>query len=241
MYKLLIADKSEAFCQALAEQMRGLYEVYTCKEGLRAVDMVKRIEPDVLVLDLSLPGLDGIGVLRAIQSAGYSPMVLAVTCQATDYIFSTLESLRVSHIVRKPCTILNVAARLYEMTVYLRDSDLKSWDLRDEAFHMLLSLGVSLSGRNFACIHEALVYMTENENPFVTKELYPAVAVRCGGTPERVEKAIRNAVEKAWKNCDERVWQLYFTRGRDGTIPCPANGEFLSRLAYYLRRRMMAS
>lgn len=241
MYKLLIADKSEAFCQAIAEQMHGLYEVHTCKEGMRAVEMVKKIQPDVLVLDLSLPGMDGIGVLRAIQSAGYSPLVLAVTYQGTDYILSALEGLSVSHVVQKPCTVLNVAARLYEMTVYLRDSCLKSWNLRDEAFNILLSLGVSLSGKNFACIHEALVYMTEYQNRFVTKELYPAIAARCGGTPKRVEKAIRDAVEKAWKNRDERVWQLYFTCGRDGTIPCPSNGEFLSRLAFYLHRRMMAS
>lgn len=240
MYKLLIADKSEAFCQALAEQMRGLYEVHTCKDGMRAVELVKKIEPDVLVLDLSLSGLDGIGVLHAIQNAGYHPMVLAITYQVTNYIISVLESLCVSHMVQKPCSVLNVAARLYEFNLYLGDSNLKTWNLRDEAYTILLSLGVSLCGKNFVCIHEALVYMTEYQNRFVTKELYPAIAARCGGTPKRVEKAIRDAIEKAWKNRDERVWQLYFTYGRDGTIPCPSNGEFLSRLAFYLHRRMMA-
>lgn len=240
MYKLLIADKSEAFCRALAEQMRGLYEVYTCKDGMRAIEMVKKIEPEVLVLDLSLPGLDGIGVLRALQNSGHHPMVLAVTYQVTNYILSALESLSVSYIAQKPCTILNVAARLFEFHMHLSDSGFKTWNLRDEAYTILLSLGVSLCGKNFACIHEALVYTTEHQNSFVTKELYPAIAARCGGTPKRVEKAIRDAIEKAWKNRDDRVWQLYFTYGRDGTIPCPSNGEFLSRLAYYLHRRMMA-
>ena len=240
MYKLLIADKSEAYCQVLAEQMRGLYEVYTCKEGMRALEMVKKIEPDVLVLDLSLPGLDGIGVLRAIQNAGYNPMVLAVTYQLTNYIISSLESLSVSYIVQKPCTVLNIAARLYEFAALLRDMECKAWNVHDEAFTILLSLGVSLCGKNFRCIHEALVYTTEYQNCFVTKELYPAIAARCGGTPKRIEKAIRDAIEKAWKNRDERIWQLYFTYGRDGAIPCPTNGEFLSRLSFYLRRRMMA-
>lgn len=240
MFKLLIADKSEAFCQALAEQMRGSYEVHTCKEGMRALEMVKKVEPDVLVLDLSLPGLDGIGVLRAIQNAGYHPMVLAVTYQVTNYILCALESLSVGYIVEKPCTVLNVAARLYEFAAFLNGLDFNAWDLRDEAYTVLLSLGVSLSGKNFRCIHEALVYTTEYQNCFVTKELYPAIAARCGGSPKRVEKAIRDAIEKAWKNCDERIWQLYFAYGRDGTIPCPSNGEFLSRLAFYLRRRMMA-
>ena len=240
MYKLLIADKSDVFCRTLAEQMRGLYEVRTCKEGMRTIETVKLFEPDVLVLDLTLPGLDGIGVLRTVRNAGYKPMVLAVTNQVTNYILSALEDLSVSYIIQKPCTVLNVAARLFEFAAFLGDTGLDSWNLRDEALTTLLSLGVSLCGKNFSCIHEALVYMTEHQNGFVTKELYPAVAARCGGTPKRIEKAIRDAIEKAWKNRDERVWQMYFTYGRDGMIPCPANGEFLSRLAHYLHRRMMA-
>ena len=240
MYKLLIADKSEVFCHALEEQMHGLYEVHTCKDGMRALEMVKKIEPDVFVLELSLSGLDGIGVLHAIKNAGYHPMVLAATYQVTDYILYALENLSVNYIVEKPCTVLNVAARLYEFATLLSNADCRSWNLRDEAYTILLSLGISLCGKNFACIHEALVYATEHQNSFVTKELYPAVAARCGGTPKRVEKAIRDTIEKAWKNRDDRVWQLYFAYRNDGTIPCPTNGEFLSRLAFYLHRRMMA-
>ena len=207
---------------------------------MRAMDLVKEVNPDVLVIDLSLSGMDGIGVLRAIRTAGYHPLTLALTYHTTDYVLGAMENLSVDCVFRKTCSVLNVAARLYEFVATLNGQSVQPWSLRDEAFNMLLSLGVSLSGKNFACIHEALVYMTEHQNSFVTKELYPTVAARCGGTPKRVEKAIRDAVEKAWKNRDERVWQLYFTYGRDGTILCPSNGEFLSRLSHYLQRNVIA-
>ena len=237
MLKLLIADRSKIFAQAISEQVNGLYEVHTCIDGMRAIELVKQINPDVVVLDLTLSGLDGIGVLRTIHSAGYCPMVLAVTYHLTDYVESALAGLSVSHIMLKPCTVFNIAARLYEFAATLKDRQPVSADVRDEALQLLMSLGVSLCGKNFSCIHEALVYMTEYENRFVTKELYPAIAAKCGGSAKRVEKARRDAVDKAWDNRDERMWQMYFTYGKDGTIPCPSNGEFLVRLSHYLRHQ----
>ena len=240
MHKLLIVDKSHAFCQLLEEQMCKLYEVHSCSEGVRAVELVKQLNPDVLVVDLCIPGLDGIGVLQAIRNAGYRPMVLALSNYFSDYTLSMLETLSVSFIAQKPCTVLNVAARLYEFQAFLNDPKMKTWQVQDEACDLLLSLGISMCGKNFSCIHSALVYLTENENRFFTKELYPEIALRCGGSANRVEKAIRDAVVKAWRNRDDRIWQLFFTYGNDGQIPCPSNSEFLSRLANYLGRKMRA-
>jgi len=237
VYKLLIADKSEDFCHALEEQMHCLDEVHTCKYGMRALEMVKKIEPDVFVLELSLSGLDGIGVLHAIKNAGYHPMVLAATYQVTDYILYALENLSVNYIVEKPCTVLNVAARLYEFATLLSNADCRSWNLRDEAYTILLSLGISLCGKNFACIHEALVYATEHQNSFVTKELYPAVGKTVDCNWKQVERDIRTSIESAWATRDVAIWQEYFPN-RVGQKGKPTNSVFISTLGQHLNKRI---
>ena len=60
MQKVLIADGSEEFRQALADALRGIYHIRTSREGNEALALVMDYEPDILVLDLMLPGLDGL-------------------------------------------------------------------------------------------------------------------------------------------------------------------------------------
>ena len=87
--KILVADASLEFCGALSDALGGAYELRICHDGLQTQSLLETFQPDVLVLDLTLPQLDGIAVLKMAVSAFHRPSILV-----TDKRFSTI---RISH------------------------------------------------------------------------------------------------------------------------------------------------
>ena len=76
--KLLIADVVEEFSEALAERVRGSYRIRVCKEGRETLDMILAFKPDIVVMDMLLPGcFQGLLVLDRTQ--GLSPSLEKVT------------------------------------------------------------------------------------------------------------------------------------------------------------------
>ena len=109
--KLLIADGNEEFRRALAAELQGAYHVRCCGDGKEALSLLRSFVPDVLVLDLMLPELDGISLLQSAASAGLCPMVLVTSRFYNDYILGALGELSVGYMMRKPCDIPATAAR----------------------------------------------------------------------------------------------------------------------------------
>ena len=77
--KLLIAEGTEAFRIALVEMLGDVYQIRTCAEGNGALDLIRSFQPDLVLLDLMLPGLDGITILERAVASGLRPTVLATT------------------------------------------------------------------------------------------------------------------------------------------------------------------
>lgn len=112
-----------------------------------------------------------------------------------------------------------------------------AWSYDDEITNLLLHLGFHVKNSNFQCVHEALRLLRTDRMLPLTKVVYPAVSKICGGTSERVERAIRNAIKKAYQNRDEQVWRYFFAPGRNGMVSCPSNGEFLRRMTLCLENK----
>ena len=89
--KLLIAEGTEDFRAALTDSLRGAFHLRECGDGNLAMEMLRRFQPDILVLDLMLPGLDGISLLQMAAAAGIRPMVLATTRFVSDYVLEAIE------------------------------------------------------------------------------------------------------------------------------------------------------
>ena len=233
--KLLIADANEDFAQALAEQLRGAYYVRRCEDGKQALSLLRSFAPDVLVVDLMLPELDGISLLQTAAAEGLCPMVLAVSRFTSDYVQQAMEALSVGYFMRKPCDITATAARIADLSQRLRPPLVTQPDPRTHVSNLLISLGIPTKLRGYAYLREAVLLMTKKPDQSITKELYPAVAALCGCRCTHVERSIRSAIETAWMHRDDRLWQLYFHPAPDGIIPRPSNAAFISRLADALR------
>ena len=228
---MLIADSSEEFGTALADMLRGAYILRFCREGRETLAVLNSFQPDVLVLDLMLPGLDGISILRQAAAAGLRPMVLATSRYVSDYVVEAMTQLGVGYLMVKPCDLRATVARLGDLTQRLKQPLFTQPDPRTAVSNMLLTLGVPTKLRGYAYLRESILERMREPTQSVTKELYPTVAALCCATPIQVERSIRSAIAAAWTRRDEQVWQLYFPWDSGSTRPRPTNAAFISRLA----------
>lgn len=234
--KLLIAEGTEDFRLALTDSLRGIYIIRECSDGPQALELMRSFQPDVMVLDLMLPGLDGITLLQRAVEAGLRPMVLATTRFHNDYVIETSQGLGVGYIMVKPCDLRATVARLADLSQRIHPVRVARPDARTDVSNTLLALGIPTRLKGYAYLREAILQMARNPRQSITKELYPAVAAAFKTENSRidkmhVERSIRSAIGVAWKNRDERLWAMYFPSGGDGSCRCPSNGAFVSRLA----------
>lgn len=233
MLKLLIADSNEDFRLALLDALQGRYHVLSCRTGNEAFALLCQEVPDIFVLDLMLPELDGITLLERSAAAGICPMVLASTPLLSDYVLETAERLGIGYLVRKPCDVQAIAARVNDLSRSLNPmvSKREPYGIISD---LLLSLSISTKHKGFAYLREAIVLMDKDPGQSITKELYPAVAKICGCQHGHVERSVRSALDAAWNHRESLSWQQYFPDSHRR----PTNAEFISRLAEEIHLRM---
>lgn len=231
MLKLLIADSGEGFREALAEQLRGTYRIRVCREGRETLETLLSFKPDLMVLDMMLPGLDGIGILQEAAACGLHPMVLAITKYTNDFMVESAARLDVGYMMVKPCNVKVTAQRLHELAEHIHQPIAARPDMRTAVSNVLLSLGISTKLRGYAYLREAILEMMAFPGQSITKELYPSVGKICSATKTQVERSIRSAIGKAWDNRDEALWRVYFQMDSEGKLSRPTNAVFISTIA----------
>ena len=232
MQKLLIADSSESFTNKLAGELQAQFQVFTCSDGEKALELLSAYQPDILILNLMLPYKDGLTLLQ--ETNYHPPVILAITMHLSAYVEQTVTALGIDYTMIAP-SVDAVALRLKDLAKQ-NAAPPESDDLSTRAIHHLHRLHVPthLDGYRQLCI--ALPLFAQNPQQFLTKELYPTVAKLCGSKDSRsVEHSVRKAIQAAWKQRDNALWRKYFPLNSQGWISCPSNKEFLCRLAEILR------
>ena len=235
MQKILIADGTEEFPMALAQMLQGEYHIRITCEGNQTLEVLRSYQPDILVLDLMLPGLDGISLLQAVEELGLKPMVLAMTRFVSPYVMEAMDRFGVGYLMIKPCDVNATLARIRDLSRRHSSPALPAPDIRTTVSNVLLHLGMPTKLRGYGCVREAILCMMREPDMSVTKELYPMVAQLCDGNTAQVERAIRGAILAAWTAGDQKQWCRYFITGQNGQVPKPTNAEFISRIADCLR------
>ena len=231
MLKLLIADASEEFRQSLADQVRGAYRIRVCREGHQTLEALLSYKPDLVVLDMMLPGLDGVSILETVHHSGLHPIVLAVSKWNSDYTIRAASRYGVGYMMTKPCDVKAVAARLKDLAEQAAPAQIMTPEPRTVISNILLDLGFSTKLQGYGYLREAILEMTENPGQSVTKILYPTVGKTCGANRTQVERSIRSAINKAWEQRNEAMWKLYFPASSDGKVQRPTNAVFIAAVA----------
>lgn len=234
-FKLLIADPSVDFCRKLTDAMGGGSELRVCHDGRKAQELLKEFQPDVMILDLILPGLDGISLLRCAKMMDRPPICLVATGVINDYVQARLRSCDTDYVMQKPCDVNAVTECVYELIGSCEAAVFMPSRRGNQLQALLLSLGMSAGSRRFRCVETAVVRYMENPGWSVTKELYPAVAGELGISAQAVEKAVRTEITQAWSRGDEGVWRMCFGCDRSGMVPRPTNSRFFGQIAASLQ------
>lgn len=234
MQKVLIADSSEAFVSALTQQLKPYFHICSCCDGREALEMLLSHKPDILVLDLTLPGLDGLSILQTAFLKGVRPAVLVTVSIMGYYVDSSLEQLGVAYVMRKPCDVKATALRILEIAGCPNAPVISEPDNRERAEGMLQVLGFPSEHDNYPCVLETILAYADNPDQSFTKDLYPFVAEKLGGSWKRVEKAIRDLMDIAWSNGSEQVWRAFFPAVFKKEPRRPTNSVFIKQLAKML-------
>jgi len=232
MRRIMIADASHTMCENISKRLSHEFTVACCHDGQAALEMIESFEPDVLVIDLMLPIIDGIGVVSTVRATERCMDILAITPTDSDYILMQMQRLDVQYVCRRPCNVDGLVCSIRQLAI---KSELTPWCAEKEIDNILLQLGFSTSIAKYRNVHTAILLRYHGENGTMTKSLYPAVAAQCGGNAPQMEKSIRDAIKKAWTIGNRAVWNMYFISGQ--TERCPSNELFISRIARAIEAR----
>ena len=230
MQKLLIADSSEEFSLVLVGSLRTSFQVESCTDGNQALDLLRTLRPDLLLLDLMMPGLDGLDILRIVKEESLCRCVIVTSAFASDYLLEAIRELPVDYFYRKPCSVASIVDRISDLSARLGPGCAQP-DPHCAVSSTLLALNIPTHKKGFRYARCGILVLAKDPDQQITKEVYPAIAREFGTSTTAVEKAIRSAIDSAWESHNPVVWRQYFQPSATGQIPRPTNTQFLTRLA----------
>ena len=237
--KILIADSSEEFSLELRRALETEAEweiVGMASDGQQALELLHRTQPDVILMDLLLPKVDGIAVLQQAAAMKRPPMVMVMSAYLTEYMTGTAAQLGVRYFMAKPCSLSVVAERLHSI-VEAEDSKQKPQrtEVNIEALvtSVIHEIGVPAHIKGYQYLREAIKIAVNDMEVInaITKVLYSLVAKTFATTPSRVERAIRHTIVVAWDRGDLEVLQSFFGYTISNSKGKPTNSEFIALIA----------
>lgn len=233
--KILIADDGEEYAQALAKALGEHYAIRVCHDGKQALELLQTFAPDILILELMLPGLDGLTLLQLAAEQGIRPKVLVASLYFSPYAQSVLSRMQVDYPMRKPCAIQAVLCRVADLAAKPSQETSTSEQPEDLVATMLLNMGFAPHLDGFRYLVTAIQLYSRDAAQAITKELYVDVAKAHGKAPSQVERSIRSAIELTFKRSSVHQLAHYFPPAPDGTVVRPSNGRFIAHMAHQLK------
>ncbi|MGM0602620.1 MAG: sporulation transcription factor Spo0A [Bacillota bacterium] len=252
---IIIVDDNREFCQLLNEYFSLQDDVNVigiAHDGQQGLELIRNTDADVLILDLIMPHLDGIGVMEEMQQKGLNGdmKTIILTAFGQEEVTQRLVELGASYYIMKPFDLDRLFDRIKQMVnppspeenrILAEGRDLlfvkENVDLNMKITEVMHSLGIPAHIKGYLYIREAVELVINDIELLgaITKKLYPAVAEKFDSKPSRVERAIRHAIEVVWTRGNTDVLDEYFasTVGRNGNKP--TNSQFIARIADKLR------
>ena len=230
MGRVYIIESALKLRDDLIKALAREYQVQVCERIECALEDIKSFQPDLLVMDMTVPDLDGIGLLNVLFTAGIRPKLILSLNYVEDRVQYILSQFKVSYILSRPVHRQVLLNRI--MDVLLGVDGGENLELRRIANNLLLKLGLHMELQGYRSTLEAVVYVCEHPDCKLSNELYVQIGKLLGGNGKQVEHCIRTCLNNAWLNRDEQIWELYFPRNRYGHLTRLTNGAFLKRIAF---------
>lgn len=232
MRTLLIADRSDDLCVILKQALQTDFQITTCMDGITAMSLILHTQPDALILDLSLPHLDGLTLLE--ELAGHLPKaVLATTDDPSGYVHQMAVDRGAGHVMMRPFHTRSARSHIIGLLEYAQRPNPHPADPQSIAAAHLSRLGFDSTLDGYQQLRIGIPLFAQDPALRLGKELYPAIITLWHkSNPAAIERNIRTAIVTAWKQRDKAVWEIYFP----GLTKCPSNKKFLARLAQFTKQ-----
>lgn len=264
--KILVADDNKDFANIVREFL-SRYEDFdvigVAYDGNETLKMTFDSKPDVIILDIIMPVIDGIGVMQKINESHIDkkPEILILSAISQEKITREAINLGASCFMLKPFDLEMLAKRIRDIIgekekqreeysvgaifetkgkYVISNNPSRSSDMEVEVTNIIHDVGVPAHIKGHQYLRDAIVFaMKDNEMlNGITKVLYPAVAEKYHTTPSRVERAIRHAIEVAWGRGKIDTLQNVFGYTINMGKGKPTNSEFIAMIADKLRLEM---
>lgn len=246
--KILIADENTETRKSCREALAraGYTRAEEAVNGEDALRVIERSHPDVVIADVWLSKLDGIGLIRQALQLSYTPdkppVFIIVSMVSNQNIFVEASRVGAALCLPKPIDYKSLADYIGTLTRARQSpaaqaADNTPPDIETQVTKIIHQIGVPAHIKGYQYLRTAIL-MTISDSDIinsVTKVLYPSVAKKYSTTTSRVERAIRHAIEVAWDRGDIDTLNSYFGYTVQNSRGKPTNSEFIAMIADNLR------
>jgi two-component system response regulator (stage 0 sporulation protein A) len=264
--RVLIADDNQEFSMTLAsclERQNDMEVIGVVKDGNEAIDVIVENKPDVAIIDVIMPHLDGIGVLEKINTLGIDkkPTCIMLSAVGQDKITQKAINLGAEYYIVKPFDMELLVKRIRELKTYnpLPNTNFITKEIKSQYIevssnraeenlealvtNIIHEVGVPAHIKGYQYLRAAIIMVIEDIEILnqITKMLYPKIAKKFNTTPSRVERAIRHAIEVAWSRGQNEVIENIFGYTISASKGKPTNSEFIAMIADKLRLELKSA
>ncbi|MDO4261122.1 MAG: sporulation transcription factor Spo0A [Eubacteriales bacterium] len=256
-WSVAIADDNERMTEILDGILRQdaeLQVVGIARNGEEACQLIREKEPDIMLLDIIMPKLDGLSVMERIgqdPALRKKPEFVVISAIGQERITEDAFLLGASYYIMKPFDHDMLLSRIQSLkaarqkrkteirkvTPYETKADYAERNLEMDVTNMIHEIGVPAHIKGYQYLRDAIMMAVEDMNMLnsITKILYPTIAKNHQTTPSRVERAIRHAIEVAWSRGKMDTIDELFGYTVSVGKGKPTNSEFIALIADKIR------
>lgn len=249
---VLLTDDDASFTNLIKstlENAPGFSVVGIARDGAEAVQMTEEKHPDLVLMDIVMPQMDGISALCEIKRMPLPvrPRVIMISAAMQDTTMRMCSAAGADFCMLKPVDTTTLAERLRAVCTPsipvapisqgLPDPDSMRRTIERSVTDTIHSVGIPANIKGYQYLRDAII-MSISDTALIgaiTKQLYPKVAGRHNTSPSRVERAIRHAIEVACMRGNDEVLYRLFGYTVNNNKGKPTNSEFIALIADKLR------
>ncbi len=233
--KILICDDNLVTVTEFSDyfENKNIVVEFCKKDGITACEKIKLINPDIVITDIFLPGIDGISLVDKFKNIENSPLFFALSCVDNNNAITLALNNGFEYYFLKPCDLDTVYNRI--LMILEQNREQETYDIITDTLHYI---GVPTHLLGYSCIKSGIELVLKNPQIIykVTTQLYPEIARTQNSTARRTERAIRTAVEITWDKGNICALKEIFPYNFEN-YKKPSSSEFIATVCDYIRSK----
>ncbi len=253
MIKVVSIDDNQDIRESFHDYFKSNTEISlvgTAENGIEGYELIKKDKPDVVILDIVMPKLDGLGLLEKLAEENINTKIIMYSAIGNDKVVQKTFSLGAQYYIMKPGDMKDIEMHIIDCCAApvshsaiigtSTGTQITENNLESVITDIIHDIGVPAHIKGYNYLRDAIGLCIKDDEFInsITKLLYPTVAKNFSTTSSRVERAIRHAIEVAWNRGREEILTDIFGYTIDTNKGKPTNGEFIAMISDSIKLKM---